>query len=92
MENFEVFLISRFWVADDTKIIHVEGGITTREIFNLEFHEIFHPRNVPPVRYIDQELEQKGSKSTSAKSHILSAKVTACPESPSRWIQYCKAS
>ncbi len=27
VENFEVFLISRFsWVADDTKIIHVEGG------------------------------------------------------------------
>ncbi len=26
--NVEVFLISRFsWVADDTKIIHVEGGI-----------------------------------------------------------------
>ncbi len=34
VEHFEVFLISRFsWVADDTKIIHVEGGITTREIF-----------------------------------------------------------
>ncbi len=34
VENFEVFLISRFaWVADDTKIIHVEGGINTREIF-----------------------------------------------------------
>ncbi len=34
VENFEVVLISRFsWVADDTKIIHVEGGITTREIF-----------------------------------------------------------
>ncbi len=32
VENFEVFLISRFsWVADDTKIIHVEGGINTRE-------------------------------------------------------------
>ncbi len=32
--NFEVFLISRFsWVADDTKIIHMEGGINTREIF-----------------------------------------------------------
>ncbi len=32
-ENFEVFIISRFsWVADDTKIIHVEGGINTREI------------------------------------------------------------
>ncbi len=31
VENFEVFLISRFsWVADDTKIIHMEGGITTR--------------------------------------------------------------
>ncbi len=35
VENFEVFLISRFsWVTDDTKIIHVEGGITTCEIFN----------------------------------------------------------
>ncbi len=34
VDNFEVFLISRFsWVGDDTKIIHVEGGITTREIF-----------------------------------------------------------
>ncbi len=34
VENFEVVLISRFsWVADDTKIIHVEGGINTREIF-----------------------------------------------------------
>ncbi len=34
VENFEVFLISRFsWVADDTKIIHVEGGINTRKIF-----------------------------------------------------------
>ena len=34
VENFEVFLILRFsWVADDTKIIHVEGEITTREIF-----------------------------------------------------------
>ncbi len=33
VEIFEVFLISHFsWVADDTKIIHVEGGITTREI------------------------------------------------------------
>ncbi len=31
-------------MADDTKIIHVEGGINT--------HEIFHPRNFPPVRYI----------------------------------------
>ncbi len=32
VENFEVFLISRFsWVADDTKIIHMEGGINTRE-------------------------------------------------------------
>ncbi len=34
VEIFEVFLILRFsWVADDTKIIHMEGGITTREIF-----------------------------------------------------------
>ncbi len=34
VEIFEVFIISRFsWVADATKIIHVEGGITTREIF-----------------------------------------------------------
>ncbi len=34
VEHFEVVLISRFsWVADDTKIIHVEGGINTREIF-----------------------------------------------------------
>ncbi len=34
VENFEVFLISHFsWVADDMKIIHVEGGINTREIF-----------------------------------------------------------
>ncbi len=34
VEIFEVFLISRFsWVADDTKIIHVKGGINTREIF-----------------------------------------------------------
>ncbi len=34
VENFEVVLISRFsLVADDTKIIHVEGGINTREIF-----------------------------------------------------------
>ncbi len=34
VENFEVFLISRLLrVADDTKIIHVEGGINTREIF-----------------------------------------------------------
>ncbi len=34
VENFEMVLISRFsWVADDTKIIHVEGGINTREIF-----------------------------------------------------------
>ncbi len=34
VENFEVVLISRFsWVADDTKIIHVEGGINTREMF-----------------------------------------------------------
>ncbi len=34
VENFEVVLISRFsWVADDMKIIHVEGGINTREIF-----------------------------------------------------------
>ncbi len=34
VENFEVVLISRFsWVADDTKVIHVEGGINTREIF-----------------------------------------------------------
>ncbi len=34
VENFEVVLISRFsWVADDTKIIHVEGEINTREIF-----------------------------------------------------------
>ncbi len=34
VENFEVVLISRFsWVADATKIIHVEGGINTREIF-----------------------------------------------------------
>ncbi len=34
VENFEVFLISCFsWVADDTKIIHVEGGINTRENF-----------------------------------------------------------
>ncbi len=56
VENFEVFLISRFsWVAvaDDTKIIHVEGGINTCEIFyirqNLELHEIFHPRNFPPI-------------------------------------------
>ncbi len=33
VENFEVVLISCFsWVADDTKIIHVEGGINTREI------------------------------------------------------------
>ncbi len=32
VENFEVVLISRFsWVADATKIIHVEGGINTRE-------------------------------------------------------------
>ncbi len=31
VENFEVFLISRFsWVADDTKIIHVEGGIPVK--------------------------------------------------------------
>ncbi len=49
-----VFNFSRFsWVADDTKIIHVEGGIITREVFeirqNLELHEIFHPRNFPPV-------------------------------------------
>ncbi len=48
VEIFEGGLISRFsWVADDTKIIHVEGGITTREIFyirqNLELHENFHP-------------------------------------------------
>ena len=51
VENFEVFLISRFsWVADDTKIIHVEGGINTREIWqNLELHENFHPRNFPPI-------------------------------------------
>ena len=36
VENFEVFLISRFsWVADNTKIIHVEGGITTCEIFTI---------------------------------------------------------
>ncbi len=29
VEIFEVFLISCFsWVVDDTKIIHVEGGIT----------------------------------------------------------------
>ena len=50
VENFEVFLISRFsWVAHHTKIIHVEGGINTREI--LELHEIFHPRNFPPVQY-----------------------------------------
>ncbi len=41
-----VVLISRFsWVADDTKIIHVEGGLNTREI--LELHEIFHPRKFP---------------------------------------------
>ena len=34
VEHFEVFLISRFsWVADDTKIIHMEGGINTRENF-----------------------------------------------------------
>ncbi len=34
VENFEVVLISRFsWVTDDTKIIHVEGGINTHEIF-----------------------------------------------------------
>ncbi len=34
VEHFEVVLISRFsWVADDTKIIHVEGRINTREIF-----------------------------------------------------------
>ena len=34
VENFEVFLISRFsWVAHHTKFIHVEGGINTREIF-----------------------------------------------------------
>ncbi len=34
VEIFEVFLISRFsWVAHHTKIIHVEGGINTREIF-----------------------------------------------------------
>ncbi len=45
VENFEVVLISRFsWVADDTKIIHVEGGINTREIFEL--HEIFHPYGI----------------------------------------------
>ncbi len=32
--NFEVFLILRFsWVADEMKMIHVEGGINTREIF-----------------------------------------------------------
>ena len=34
VENFEGVLISRFsWVANDTKIIQVEGRITTREIF-----------------------------------------------------------
>ncbi len=34
VENFEVFLISRFsWVAHHTKFIHVEGGINTRKIF-----------------------------------------------------------
>ncbi len=34
VEIFEVFLITRFsWVADDMKIIHVEGGINTRENF-----------------------------------------------------------
>ncbi len=34
VENFKVVLISRFsCVADDTKIIHVDGGINTREIF-----------------------------------------------------------
>ncbi len=34
VEHFEVFLISRFsWVADDTKLIQVEGGITTSKIF-----------------------------------------------------------
>ncbi len=45
VEHFEVFLISRFsWVVDDAKIIHVEGGINTHEIWqNLELHEIFHP-------------------------------------------------
>ncbi len=44
VENFEVVLISCFsWVANDTKIIHVEGGINTHEIFqNLELHEIFY--------------------------------------------------
>ncbi len=32
--KFRGVLISRFsWVADDTKIIHVEGGINTCEIF-----------------------------------------------------------
>ncbi len=45
VENFEVFLISRFlWVADDTKIIHVEGGINTHEIFGniLKFSTVLH--------------------------------------------------
>ncbi len=36
VENFEVFLISRFsWVADDTKIRHVSGGINTQIRHNL---------------------------------------------------------
>ncbi len=36
VENFEVVLISCFsWVADDTKIIHVEGGINTRVARNF---------------------------------------------------------
>ncbi len=42
VKNFEVFLISFFsWVADDTKIIHVKGGINTGIA-----------RNFPPVQYV----------------------------------------
>ena len=69
VENFEVFLISRFsWVAaEHEKLKPAKGFVyaceivthpnstkfTTREIFqNIELHEILHPRNFLPVRYI----------------------------------------
>ncbi len=50
VENFEGFLISCFsWVADDTKIIHVEGGINTREICKILNCTKFSTRTVIEV-------------------------------------------
>ncbi len=54
IEIFEVFIISRFsWVADDTKIIHVEGGINPWNCLNkAKCTKSWIAWNFPPVWYV----------------------------------------